>query len=110
MADINDYLDGLNYSLNAEEKQLMDIYAECWEHCRNNDCHNCEYRSGNEWCKMLICMSYQYAKRLIAADVAPVVRCKDCRFHEMCCRNIRSEGNKPDDFCSYGERKENYNE
>ncbi len=83
MADINDYLDGLNYNLSAEEKQLMDIYAECWEHCNKGDCHNCEYRSGNEWCKMLLCMSYQYAKRLIAAgyskrslpaaDVAPVV-------------------------------------
>ena len=83
MADINDYLDGLNYKLSAEEKQLMDILAECWEHCNKGDCHNCEYRSGNEWCKMLLCMSYQYAKRLIAAgyskrllpaaDVAPVV-------------------------------------
>ena len=82
MADINDYLDGLNYKLSAEEKQLMDILAECWEHCRKGDCHNCEYRSGNKWCKMLFCMSYQYAKRLIAAgyskrlpaaNVAPVV-------------------------------------
>ena len=83
MADINDYLEGLNYNLSAEEKQLMDIYAECWEHCRKGDCHNCEYRSGNKWCKMLLCMSYQYAKRLIAAgyskrlfpaaDVAQVV-------------------------------------
>lgn len=86
MADINDYLDGLNYKLSAEEKQLMDILAECWEHCNKGDCHNCEYRSGNEWCKMLLCMSYQYAKRLIAAgyskrllpaaDVVPVVRGK----------------------------------
>ena len=82
MADINDYLDGLNYKLSAEEKQLMDILAECWEHCNKGDCHNCEYRPGNERCKMLLCMSYQYAKRLIAAgyskrlfpavDVAPV--------------------------------------
>ena len=86
LADINDYLDGLNYKLSAEEKQLMDILAECWEHCNKGDCHNCEYRSGNEWCKMLLCMSYQYAKRLIAAgyskrllpaaDVAPVVHGK----------------------------------
>lgn len=72
MADINDYLEGLNYSLNAEEKQLMDIFAECWEHCHNIKCENCEYRSADEYCKMLICISYQYARRLIAADVAPV--------------------------------------
>ena len=86
MADINDYLDGLNYKLSAEEKQLMDILAECWEHCNKSDCHNCEYRPGNERCKMLLCMSYQYAKRLIAAgyskrlfpaaDVAPVLHGK----------------------------------
>ena len=44
-----------------------------------------------------------------AADAVEVVRCKDCRFHKMCCRNIRSGGNKPDDFCSYGERIENCN-
>lgn len=67
MADINEYLEGLNYTLTPDEKQLMDIFAECWEHCGKGDCHNCEYRSGNEWCKMLLCMSYQYAKRLIAA-------------------------------------------
>lgn len=67
MANIDDYLEGLNYNLSPEEKQLMDIYAECWEHCGEGHCHDCEYRSGNKWCKMLICMSYQYAKRLIAA-------------------------------------------
>ena len=45
------------------------------------------------------------------ADVFPVVRCKDCKHYESC------EGGKdfccwhatgivPDDFCSYGERKD----
>lgn len=72
MANINDYLEGLNYNLSPEEKQLMDIYAECWEYCRNTKCGDCIYRSGNEWCKMLLCMSYQYAKRLIAAGYKKV--------------------------------------
>lgn len=44
-----------------------------------------------------------------AADVAPVVRCKDCKWRPLCCRTIRTGGNKPDDFCSYGKRKENGN-
>ena len=35
-----------------------------------------------------------------------VVRCKDCKYEKTCCRMIRSNGRKPDDFCSYGERKE----
>lgn len=51
-----------------------------------------------------------------AADVPPVVRCKDCKHYEMgVCLKIYSDGNvhqdawqrrKPDDFCSYGDRKD----
>ena len=46
-------------------------------------------------------------KVLPAADVVPVVRCKDCKhlFYTMCaaCGFLP---HKPNDFCSYGERKE----
>lgn len=39
-----------------------------------------------------------------SADVAPVVRCRDCRkFKTYGCRMVASGY---DDFCSYGERKE----
>lgn len=49
-----------------------------------------------------------------AADVAPVVRCKDCLYsaerygHMECIHGIsyRNTWNKPDFFCAYGERKE----
>lgn len=50
-----------------------------------------------------------------AADVAPVVRCKDCKHYDLSvCLKIYSDGSvhpaawqsrKPEDFCSYGERK-----
>ena len=50
-----------------------------------------------------------------AADVAPVVRCKDCKHYDLGgCVKIDSDGNmhpeawqsrKPEDFCSYGEQK-----
>lgn len=49
-----------------------------------------------------------------AADVAPVVRCKDCKYwqdnndgypHEEC-RWWHGETPDANDFCSYGERKE----
>ena len=51
---------------------------------------------------------------LNSADVAPVVRCKDCKHYEIhkpkvlenCERNGYIIPMKPDDFCSYGERKE----
>lgn len=59
------------------------------------------------------------AKRLLAdmpaADVAPVVHCKDCKHYDLgVCLKIYQDGNlhseawqprKPEDFCSYGERK-----
>ena len=48
-------------------------------------------------------------RKLPAADVAPVVRCKDCKYHYDCgvhfCNRLRMDC--PDDsdfFCSYGER------
>ena len=48
------------------------------------------------------------------ADVAPVVRCKDCLYsteqygHMECIHGVsyRNTWNKPDFFCPYGERKE----
>lgn len=52
-----------------------------------------------------------------AADVAPVVCCKDCKHYDMgVCLKIYSDSNvhpeawqrrKPEDFCSYGERNQN---
>ena len=54
----------------------------------------------------------------VAADVVEVVRCKDCVHYyerEPVCLKIYSDGavhenawqeRKPDDFCSYGERKD----
>ena len=53
-------------------------------------------------------------KTLSAADVAEVVRCKDCLYsterygHMECIHGVsyRNTWNKPDFFCAYGERKE----
>ena len=49
-------------------------------------------------------------------DVEVVVRCKDCKHYDLgVCLKIYSDGNmhtdawqsrRPEDFCSYGERKE----
>ena len=43
-----------------------------------------------------------------AADVAPVVRCKDCRYFKM--YRCRMGYSSHDDFCSYGERKDGNND
>ena len=65
-----------------------------------------------------------YAKymldRMPTIDAVPVVRCKDCKHYDMgVCLKIYSDGNahqeawqsrKPEDFCSYGERKNDEHE
>lgn len=46
-------------------------------------------------------------EEFLAADVAPVVRCKDCtHLYGTLCTACGLLPRKPDDFCSYGERKE----
>ena len=60
---------------------------------------------------------YVDAKQIADAptvDAAEVVRCKDCKYYEIhkpkvlenCERNGYIIPMKPDDFCSYGERKD----
>lgn len=61
----------------------------------------------------------RYVKRQPTADVAPVVRCKDCKWFAdnnggdwFGCQMFQvvlitpEDAPKPDDFCSYGELKE----
>lgn len=64
----------------------------------------------------------QMLEKLPAADVAPVVRCKGCKHYRnhpngLCYLHTEPKTNargysgeavcvEPDDFCSYGERKE----
>ena len=56
------------------------------------------------------------ADYLMQHDVVPIIKCKDCKFAEpymsasgeemnACCINDLS-GLEPDDYCSYGERKD----
>lgn len=55
-------------------------------------------------------------ENISGADVAPVVRCKDCKHYDLgVCLKIYSDGNahpeawqsrRSEDFCSYGERKD----
>lgn len=63
----------------------------------------------------------QILEKLPTADVMPVLRCEDCKFSCKDGNGRTCEGYwyelsefavpvKDDDFCSYGERKENNNE
>ena len=61
-------------------------------------------------------MQLKIIKDLPAADVVPVVRCKDCKYGDydskpdgamVCLRTKDGFWRKETDFCSYGERKDN---
>lgn len=50
----------------------------------------------------------EYAELLPTVDAVPVVRCKECKWAGgdfVCYRGVMVQ-HKPEDFCSYGERKE----
>ena len=76
-------------------------------------------KNGNEHFINGIESVLEYAENLPAADVATVVRCKDCKWFAdnndgdwvgcwlfQTIQIIPEDAPKPDDFCSYGERKE----
>lgn len=81
---------------------------------------NDKFKSLGTWAKA-ICVLHD----LPAADVVPVVRCKDCKHSTLpseltqrygkpgtlTCHNMHAPSNRrnvgSNDFCSYGERKEN---
>lgn len=76
--------------------------------CETDDFGGVDYGFGMKNIKELI-------NAIPAADVAPVVYCKDCKHYDLgVCLKIYSNGNahpeawqprRPEDFCSYGERK-----
>lgn len=70
---------------------------------------HCDKEHANEHFIFGIESVLEYVENLPAADVAPVVRCKDCKHHYDCgvhfCDRLGMDC--PDDsdfFCSYGER------
>ena len=81
----------------------------CFHHdvCENRNC----WIDPNDSSKHTICDHFKHV-----ADVVEVVRCKDCEHYKpqpkyknsetkYCCRSAYVRVNA-DDFCSYGERKE----
>lgn len=80
--------------------EYIDREEYCEKHCR----------CSNEYCDKESCPIWKAP----AADVAPVVRCKDCRYWQCNnggypnkeCRWREDETPDADDFCSCGERKD----
>ena len=82
--------------------RLIDIEAEVCADCVCRD--KCDRQA------------YCWTKAMQTVDAVPVVRCKECVQYDMgVCLKIYSDGNahpeawqrrRPEDFCSYGERKD----
>lgn len=84
---------------------------------------HCDKEHANEHFIFGIESVLEYVENLPAADVAPVVRCRDCKYYRVStmlapnqfCFRLKHPVEDwpigynfaPDDFCSYGERKEN---
>lgn len=67
----------------------------------DNDLDHIQAPSGKE--------AVQILSDIPAADVVQVVRCKDCLFfttEKSCCRPEGLIKAREDDFCSYGEKRE----
>ena len=86
--------------------KVCDIYSEYSEEWIPHDCGECYSKN---------CRIAESADHLIANDVVPVVRCRDCVWYENG-KSYDAYCNHPthgisysaeDDFCSYGERKDN---
>ena len=76
--------------------EYIDREEYCEKHCR----------CSNEYCDRQSCPIWKAP----AADVVPVVRCKDCKYNVGTKKCLNPDSffavPKDDDFCSYGERKE----
>lgn len=85
--------------------RLIDIEAEV--------CADCVWRDKCD------SQAYCWAKAMQTVDAVPIVRCKDCKWFAdnndgdwvgcwlfQTIQIIPEDAPKPDDFCSYGERKE----
>ena len=64
-----------------------------------------------------VAMAVKALSALPSADAVEVVRCKDCKWYKknyswsgkefkICVREPTEPARRPDDFCSYGERKD----
>ena len=77
--------------------EIKKIYCDGCDNYGGAKCRAC-------WVDDAMCLIDDYT----TVDAAPVVRCRDCKhYNEGFCVGYHAHHDiMPDDFCSYGERKE----
>ena len=83
-------------------------------------CDDCAYSYSQQNQENNMCKICEFEVYKTNPDIVEVVRCKDCRFFEaddglkdgvLCLQHgHKFSVPKPDDFCSYGERREKLEE
>lgn len=86
--------------------ELKDLVGELLSLNAENLAQRCIDNSDVEWCLSEL-------MDMLAADMEAVTRCEDCKhydrgecYHPRHENHLQSIPQQPDDFCSYGERKE----
>lgn len=82
---------------------INDALEKLCEFCSCGDYEDCDYR----------CSEFENISNIPAVDAVEVVRCRDCKHYEIhkpnvlenCERNGYLIPMKPDDFCSFGEKR-----
>ena len=78
-------------------------------------CFKCNDEYSDEPCEPSDCVFRNAIGDAPTVDAVEVVRCKDCKYKAerlYACTNVKLRGEiihiwvEPDDFCSYGERKD----
>lgn len=84
------------------------------KYIKSEQCRTCSDIGLCGNCAVLVAV--KLLEKVPAADVAPVVRCKGCKYGDydskpdgamVCLRTKDGFWRKETDFCSYGERKDN---
>ena len=101
----------------ATEKRLIDANAfkEFLENVRQDYIEENTFSSDFAAC-VIETVQDNYLDLAPTVDAVEVVRCKDCKHymlwedsveHKTCAKAIGLMASDPEDFCSYGERKDN---
>lgn len=72
-------------------------------------CERCNEEMADSPCEPPDCFAREVIKTITAADAVPVVRCRECKYHNKppCPMRLSFRWTEDNDFCSYGEREEN---
>ncbi len=82
-------------------KETGELVLEYWASSQKHKALFSSYDKAEKACKW----KHNIQLEPFKIDTVPVVRCKDCKYWD-CGDCYRLELSRPDDYCSYGERRE----